>query len=148
MNLEYIREEYELSQLEVAKKLGVARSSYAMWETGKDIIPIKRLNDFCNLFNVSLDFALGLSSNKNYENMKKVIDKNSIKKRVKELRTANNLTQLDLASKFQITRSLISKYETGTNLILTSVLIEYANFFNVSSDYIVGRIDVKLNLKD
>ena len=75
------------------------------------------------------------------------MDKNIIRLRLKDLRKEAKLTQEELAHKLNITRSLISKYETGVNLILTSFLIEYARFFNISSDYIMGRIDEKIELK-
>ena len=35
---------------EIAEKLNVKRSTYAGWECGKDIIPLRKLNDFANLF--------------------------------------------------------------------------------------------------
>ena len=41
---------------------------------------------------------------------------------------------------------VISRYENGQTTILTSFLIEYAKFFNVSCDYIMGRIDEKIPL--
>lgn len=147
MNLKYIREEKELSQLELSKILNVSRSVYAMWETEHDFIPIRRLNDFCTFFNVSFDYALGLTDIKNYPNIKNTIDKNIIKERLKILRRKNNLTQEKLSKKLNITRSLISKYENGTNLILTSFLIEYAKFFSISTDYLVGHIDEEIKLK-
>ena len=147
MNLKFIREEKELTQKEVADILRVSRSVYAMWEVEKDIIPLLRLNDFCNYFNVSLDYALGFTKNIEYKYVSKEINKNIIKERLKNLRIKNNLTQEELASILKITRSLISKYETGTNLILTSFLMEYAKYFNISVDYLVGRIDKQLLLK-
>ena len=79
--------------------------------------------------------------------MKKDINMLKLKERLKSLRVENKMTQLDLAKKINITRSLISKYENGTNLILTSFLLEYARYFNVSCDYLLGRIDEKVYIK-
>ena len=75
MRLKEIREEHELNQLEVAHMLGVTRGSYSMWELERDIIPIKRLNQFCNFFHVSLDYTLGLTDTKNYSHSKLDINK-------------------------------------------------------------------------
>ena len=45
MNLKYIREEYELSQNDIASILGVTRSTYSVWEAEINIIPLNRLID-------------------------------------------------------------------------------------------------------
>lgn len=148
MRLKDIREEHELKQKEVASLLGVSRSVYAMWETEHDFIPILRLNNFCNIFKISLDYALELTNIKNYPNSKKEIDYLKLTERLKNLRKENHLTQDKLSQKLNITRSLISKYENNNNLILTSFLIEYSKYFNISCDYLVGKIDAKIKLKN
>ena len=148
MNLRYIREEKELTQKDVAKLLHVSRSVYGMWEQEHDIIPLKRLNEFCNIFDVSLDYALGLNDNIKYNYISKEINKEIIKVRVKNLRKSFGLTQEELAQKLNITRSLISKYENGFNLILTSFLLEYCQYFKISADYIVGRINERVGIKE
>ena len=117
-----------------------------MWELEQDFIPVKRLNDFCNYFNISIDYVLELSDIKQYANFKKEIDKNKIKERVKFLRKEKKLTQERLASKINIAQSLISKYENGTNMILTCNLIEYCRFFGVSADYLLGKIDEPIKI--
>lgn len=147
MNLRTIREEHGLSQFELAQILSVSRSVYGMWEQEHDLIPLKRLSDFCKYFNISFDYALGLSSTKNYPKSSYKIDKEKIKIRLKDLRLKYNLTQVQLSKKLNITRSLISKYENGTNLILTSFLIEYSTYFKVSTDYLLGLIDEEIHLK-
>lgn len=147
MRLKEIREENNLKQIEVANILKVSRSVYGMWEVEQDIIPLRRLNDFCNEFNVSFDYILELTDIKNYPNSHKDIDINKLKVRLTTLRKNAKLTQDKLSQKLEITRSLISKYEHSTNLILTSYLLEYSKYFNISSDSLIGKIDYipKLN---
>ncbi len=147
MRLKEIRESNNFTQMELAKKLQVSRSVYGMWEQENDFIPLKRLIDFCNFFDVSLDYALGFSEETKYEDLKKDIDPIKLKERIKALRKEKNMTQLKLSSKLKITRSLISKYETGSNLILTGFLIEYVKYFHISADYLTGRIDTKINIR-
>ncbi len=147
MKLKEIREEKELKQIEVAELLKVSRSVYGMWEQEHDIIPLKRLIKFCDLFHVSVDYVLGFSEDVKYLNMQRDMDIDKLKKRLKELRISKSLTQKELAVKLNITRSLISKYENGINLIITGFLIEYASYFNVSCDYLLGRIDEKVYIK-
>jgi len=61
-NLKRIRESHDLTQRDVAKLLNVSKSSYNYFETGEHIIPLKHLNNFCNIFHVSMDFVCGLSN--------------------------------------------------------------------------------------
>ncbi len=147
MRLKEIREANSLKQIEVASKMKVSRSVYGMWEVEQDIIPIRRLNDFCNEFNVSFDYVLELTDIKNYPDSSKEIDINKLQVRLTTLRKNAKLTQDKLSTKLEITRSLISKYEHNTNLILTSYLLSYSKYFNISSDYLVGRIDYIPKLK-
>ena len=59
--------EYEgLSQREVAEAIGISRSAYNQFEKQYDIIPIKRLNQIANFFDVSIDYLFGLTKTRNY----------------------------------------------------------------------------------
>ena len=54
------------------------------------------------------------------------------------LREQENLTQQELADIFKVSRSLVSKWERDLITITLKQLNNYANYFNVSLDYIVG----------
>lgn len=147
MNLKNIREEMEMSQNDVAKKLNVARSTYSIWEINKNIIPLKHLLNFCSIFDISIDYALGLNSIKKYS-QKKPFSLNIHCQRLKEIRKEHKYTQDKLAKKLNTDNGVISRYENGKNLILTSFLINYAQIFNISCDYLLGLIDEPLKLND
>jgi len=106
------------------------------------------LIDFCNYFDVSLDFVLNLSKTMKYENMNKNIDYKIHQKRIKWARKENGYTQARLASILNTDNGVISRYESGKTLILTSFLLEYCKIFNLSADYLMGRIDEKIKLKE
>ena len=148
MRLKEIREKNTYTQFAVSELLKVARGTYSAWELEKDYIPIKRLNDFCNIFNVSLDYALNLTDIENYEKSSKNIDIKKSKERLKNIRKENKHTQEYIGKKFSINRSLLSKYEQGSNLISTTFLIEYAKLYKISTDYLLGKIDKKIELND
>lgn len=57
---------------------------------------------------------------------------------LKTLRTQNNYTQVQLAQKLGLTKSVISAYETGLHLPSYDVLINIAKIFKVSTDYLLG----------
>jgi len=58
--------------------------------------------------------------------------------RLKELRTAKNLSQMQLACLLQISQSAIAKWELGKTEPTASAIIALAKFFNETTDYILG----------
>lgn len=60
---------------------------------------------------------------------------------LKNLRQEDGLTQNQLAKNIGIGQSTIVGYERGDREPTASNLIKYANYFNVSMDYLVGRTD-------
>ena len=58
--------------------------------------------------------------------------------RIKALRKLNNLTQLQLAERLGLTKSVISAYETGLRLPSYDVLISLSRVFKVTTDYLLG----------
>lgn len=64
--------------------------------------------------------------------------------RLNILRQKRGLTQQDLADYFHISNSSISSYETGTRIPDITFLKDIAEFFEVSSDYLIGLSDSPL----
>lgn len=58
--------------------------------------------------------------------------------RLKELRLSRNLSQEALGKKLNRSKSVISGYECNIKIPPLEVLIDIANIFNVSLDYLVG----------
>lgn len=74
--------------------------------------------------------------------------KNRIGKRVKELRTAQNLSQKLLAEKLQLAGYefndlTILRIEQGTRFVPDYEVVAIADFFNVSCEYLLGVTDNK-----
>lgn len=139
-NLAKIRENKELSQRELATLLGVSKSTYARWETQEQIIPLNRLNDFCNLFRVSMDYAMGISKINVNVIASRNLDKKLIGTRLKKIRKDSYITQEQLAIFLNTTHSTISSYESGKTLILTIFAVEICKKYNYSLDWLCGRI--------
>ncbi len=60
---------------------------------------------------------------------------------LKKLRKQAGLTQISLQMKTGIEQALLSKFENGDRIPPTETLIQLADFYNVSMDYIMGRTD-------
>lgn len=63
-----------------------------------------------------------------------------------ELRKDHRMTQNDLAKALFVTVGTISNYETGTHFPDIEKLLLLADFFNVSTDYLLGRCKSDLSL--
>ncbi len=147
MNLKKIRIYEDITQQEMADKIGISRSSYGMWEQEREFVPLKYLIIISDKFNYSLDYILGLTENLRYENSLKGLDRQTLAKRIKLIRRINDVTQETLAHILNVSISSISKYESGTNLPLTSYLIGFCNYFNISCDYLTGKIEEKIEVE-
>ncbi len=139
-----LREENNFSQRDIAKLLKISKSAYNQFEQQYTIIPIQRLNDVANIFDVSIDYLLGFTDKRKYKVMKKELDKKVVGERLKNFRKEYKLTQEKLANKIDTTHQVISRYERGTYIIATSFLYAICKKFEVSADYLLGRIDEQL----
>ena len=63
--------------------------------------------------------------------------------RIKELRIEEHLSQARIAKVINVTQKTYSRYERGERDISISSLIEIADFFDTSVDYLVGNTDVR-----
>ncbi|MFU2419070.1 helix-turn-helix domain-containing protein [Peptacetobacter sp. AB800] len=62
---------------------------------------------------------------------------------LKQLRTEQNLNQTELADKIGISRSSIAMYETNQRTPDYETINALSDFFNVSSDYLLGRTSIR-----
>jgi transcriptional regulator with XRE-family HTH domain len=61
--------------------------------------------------------------------------------RLKELRKKRRISQQALATALNVNQNSISRYETGEREADYKTLIAFADYFNVSVDYLLGRTD-------
>ena len=66
---------------------------------------------------------------------------NIVGKRLKGLRESIRLSQKDFAGKIGITQSAVNRYENNQSEASYKTLILYADYFDVSLDYVYGRTD-------
>lgn len=76
--------------------------------------------------------------NKVTESTRKIIGR-----RINELLTINDVKQKELATYLSISDNIVSYFVKGTRVPNTEQIIKIANFFNVSSDYLLGLTDAK-----
>lgn len=137
-----LRDYADLSQKDLANKLGVTQQTYSLWEKGTKIIPLKHLNNLCNYYKTSMDYVLGLSNERTNSDIKEIkeLNKKLIGSRIKEIRERNKLTLRDLACELNTTSSTISAYETGKTLVLTAFAYQICTKYDVSLDWLCGKV--------
>lgn len=71
------------------------------------------------------------------------MDKPVFAQRLAELRAARKLSQYKLAEMLGFSRGQIANYEQGSREPDHATLQQFADFFGVSVDYLLGRTDVR-----
>ena len=56
----------------------------------------------------------------------------------KKLRKSRNLTQKEMGAKIGLSKAVVSKYENGIGYPTYDVLIRIAQYFGVTTDYLLG----------
>ncbi|MEE0958340.1 MAG: helix-turn-helix transcriptional regulator [Ruminococcus sp.] len=64
--------------------------------------------------------------------------------RIRDLREDMDLRQIDVAKATGIDQKTLSNYETGKTNPDSYALIQLADFFHVSIDYLVGRLNIDI----
>ena len=59
-----LREDNDLSQKELAKKIGMSQTGYSKYETGENDIPTGILIALARFYDVSIDYLLGETNEK------------------------------------------------------------------------------------
>lgn len=136
--IKFFRENNELTQKEIAKMLKTSQSNYSRWENNKELIPLEKLNMFCNLFKTNMDYVLGITKN-NYFYGTHIFNNLIIGSNLKKVRKDNNITQEQLSSFLNTTQSTISAYESGKTDLLTAFAIQIVVKYNISLEWLCGR---------
>ena len=109
-------------------------------------MPIKHLLILCDYFKVSLDYLFNFTNQNLYVKQKET-DKMILSKRLKDFRKENKITQKKLAQELNTSQSTIADYERGKNMIPTPFLYTICKKYNISADYLLGRINNPKYLK-
>ena len=112
-----------------------------------EIIPSKHLIKLVDYLNTSVDYLFGFTDIKQYPNYIVGINQKLAGERLKLWRKENKITQIKLATELNTTFSVISGYEIGRRLIATPFLYQICKKYNISADYLLGKIDYPIQLK-
>ena len=139
--LKILRERNGMTQEQMGLYIGVTKQAFNHFEKEYTIIPIQHLNNLCNYFNVSLDYIFDFNNINQYENVSSEINLEIVKNRLKEFRKDNKLSQEKLASLLNVAKGTIGNYESCRAIIATPFLYTICKKYNISADYLLGKID-------
>jgi transcriptional regulator with XRE-family HTH domain len=116
--LSYLRKKAGLKQEEMAAKIGVARTTYAMYEQGKRHPDFEILRKIALYFEVTTDYLLGLSNTPNgneEEEFEAFKNDPELERWYKELPNSSEEDLRQLKRIFEINRELDKKDDEGSN---------------------------------
>ena len=89
--LKELRKEKGMSQIALAKELGVSYRTLQYWENGESNIKPVHLKKLCEIFDVDAPYLLGYNTVKNETNIKASVLDEALEK----LRTINNMLSVE-----------------------------------------------------
>lgn len=66
-----------------------------------------------------------------------------LNQRIKELRAAHSMNQVELARELSVSKQTVSNWENDNIQPSIEMLLKIAHFFNVSTDYLLGNEPLK-----
>lgn len=139
-NFKDSRENLDIKQKDIAEIFNVNFTTVSGWETGKDTIPIRRLIEYANQYDLSLDYLFGLTRYNDASYKRLDVDLELIAKNLRILRKNNNMTQEEVAKKINTSQANYAHYENAVNMIPTTFIYSLTLIYKpFSIDRLLGR---------
>ncbi|PIC59067.1 hypothetical protein CSV80_00660 [Sporosarcina sp. P12(2017)] len=123
-----------LTQSEFAKKIDVARTTYAMYEQGHREPDYKTLQRIADYYNVSIDSLLG-RSNRGFTTQQ------ILSHRITKARQSKKMSARDISNKLCIDIELYKKYEQELAIPDSKTLRRISDITDTSLEYLSGLTD-------
>ena len=130
-NIQSIRKQHGITQVELCKVLGVSQANLSAWETGRwepDSIALSKMADY---FGVSVDYLLGRTDNNS--------SNTGLAEHLREFRSEKNLTQKQMGAMLGISQQAYATYENNIATPPVEIMIKLADIFNTTIDSLLGR---------
>ncbi len=142
-NIKLLRKEFNVSQPQLAKETGLANSEISYWENGERTPNARVIIILSRYFQVTTDYLLKVNEDNTsvYRSDDYCADMTLLNKRLKDLRIKNKLSQSELAKNVNISQPAINYWELGKRTPNANAIITLANYFGVTTDYLLGESD-------
>lgn len=129
LRLKELRKTHGLHMKAVAEAMGLPYTTYVGYEKGLREPPLRVLRQFSDYYQIPIDDLF----------MQSASSQTIFNVRLRELRHGAGISQSELANKIGISKSSIAMYERGEREPNLGTLSTIADFFGVTTDYILGR---------
>lgn len=133
-NIRNLREDNDLTLQFVSDFLHCSKRNYQRYEKGELEITATKALLLSGLYNVSLDYLLGLTNEFGNATRQTCLPH----RRLKLLRRKNHLTQEEVSTTLFCRSDVYSRYELGLQEVPIQMVIMLSKLYNVSTDYILG----------
>ncbi|MCI8421684.1 MAG: helix-turn-helix transcriptional regulator [Clostridia bacterium] len=142
-NIKLLRKEFNVSQPQLAKETSLANSEISYWENGERTPNARVIIILSRYFQVTTDYLLKVNEDNTsvYRSDDYYADMTLLNKRLKDLRIKNKLSQSELAKNVNISQPAINYWELGKRTPNANAIITLANYFGVTTDYLLGESD-------
>lgn len=140
---ELIEENFDndkLGNAEIASIIGVDKTVISNLMNYEIIPSVQSLIKIADYFNVALEFLLGKTDKSDFI---KCSTPSTFGIRILQLKEEKKLKFADITNKCDFSRNSIHVWVKRNNVPSLVYLIELADFFDVSPDYLLGRTDYK-----
>lgn len=138
-----LRENKFWTQKTLAKKLSIPQRTYSNYETQKNAIPLDLLCKIATLYDVSVQYICGLTTESKPYGKFREFNKQNFLNNILRLREKNSLNQEKIADKLHCKSQTISKYETGTRNMPIESLILLSEVYEMQLDYILDIVIIE-----
>ena len=135
--LKNLRNTKKLTQKQVAEYFSLNIRTYSRYESGEIEPPISSISKLADYFEVSIDYLVGRSDNPGVE----YLTRTKFVERLEALRIEKSISQKAVAEYLGIPERAYQLYEYDKREPSQDDLIKLADYFDVSTDYLLGRSD-------
>ncbi len=129
-----LRKELELSQEELAKKIGVSRSALSLYEIDRREPDLETVKKIASLFGVTTDYLLGAEGDAmgTEEKINEIAQR--VGRNIRSIREQAGLSQDEFAEGFSVKQPTVANWETGKRQPDLNILIQIVQFGGTSLD--------------
>jgi transcriptional regulator with XRE-family HTH domain len=153
--LKKIRIERNMSQEELGEFLGTSKQVISRYETNQRVPKITVVEEYAKKLNVPLNYLINNSISNVDDAMQtensfvsNLGNGMTVGSRIQELRQKLGLTQDQIAEQLNMNRANFSNYERDVAVPPGETLAKIADILRTSTDYLLGRNDIKLSSKE
>jgi transcriptional regulator with XRE-family HTH domain len=139
--IKYARHQKGITQIQLANKLGIGRTSVVNWETDYIKPPVEIIEQIAIVLDVTKEWLLNDTDDFNYLPDEKVIEKRSpteFGKKLTLLRKTKSMTLEDMSKLLNMSRQGYLKYEKSVTEPSIDTLKKLSRIHKVSLDDLVG----------